>query len=175
METDYAAHESVVLKQLALLCTGHHTELCRPLSTCFSYLLSPEGSLCCCWTFRQPQRKPKLQHTKCWSETVTVLQTIKSVQCSHCLIFHGGGGCYSYSFFTLTPFFGQSAFCLSVTCWWLFSRTPVKHTQNLSLSSNIPAQMDMNYELVVWIPVSANKNIRCIILLTLSKKKKKKT
>lgn len=64
-----------------------------------------------------------------------MLQTIKSVHCSQCLIFSGGGGgCYSYSFFTPFPFFSQSAFCLSVTCWWLFSRTPVKHTQNPSLS-----------------------------------------
>lgn len=114
IETDYAAHESVVLKQLALLCTGHHTERCRPLSTCFSYLLSPEGSLCCCcWTFRQEDQSYNIQSVEV--KLLQMLQTIKSVHCSQCLIF-SGGGCYSYSFFTPFPFFSQSAFCLSVTC-----------------------------------------------------------
>lgn len=87
-----------------------------------------------------------------------MLQTIKSVHCSQCLIF-SGGVCYSYSFFTPFPFFQPISILL--ICYMLMAflkDSSQAYTKSFTQCSNIPAQMDMNYELVVWIPVSANKN-----------------
>lgn len=78
-----------------------------------------------------------------------MLQTIKSVHCSHCLIFSGGGLLFLLFLHSLSFFRPISILLICYMLMAFLKDSSQAYTKSFTQCSNIPAQMDMNYDLVV--------------------------
>lgn len=78
-----------------------------------------------------------------------MLQTIKSVHCSQCLIFSGGGLLFLLFLHSLSFFQPISILLICYMLMAFLKDSSQAYTKSFTQCSNIPAQMDMNQELVV--------------------------